>query len=239
MSIYGEDFGGINGAVNLLPLRPDIHKCFNNRWLAIVPKVARTEVSAPTTSSSPQYVTHILSTGAAEYWPTYHNILVQYLKTDCRPYLFARFAWTVLLHVKPFINSGDSRHIIRLHVSSDAEGTRMERKSEFLSGVELKNSYGGGGSKNATPKKRSEVGSAADDDNLIESGDGSDTSVNGDFWDDMMYDWEARGKRRRQQISTETDPDMMPEDDNKTATDVNGIRVEGSPFPQWTVSEEG
>jgi hypothetical protein len=31
-----------------------------------------------------------------------------------------------------------------------------------------------GGSKNATPKKRSEVGSAADDDNLIESGDSSD-----------------------------------------------------------------
>ncbi|PGH18516.1 hypothetical protein AJ80_04486 [Polytolypa hystricis UAMH7299] len=142
-------------------LRPDIHKFFDNRSLAIVPKAAGTEVSAATASSSPQYVTHILLTGAAEYWPTYHNTLVHSLG----------------------LYSSDSRHIIRLYESSDAdtEGTRMKRKTEFLSGAELKNSYGGGGSKNATPKKRS----AADDDNIIESGD---SSVDGDFWDDMMYD---------------------------------------------------
>lgn len=79
----------------------------------------------------------------------------------------------------------------------------MERKAEFLSAAELKDSYDG------TPKKRSEVGSAADDDDsLTESGDGSDTSIDKDFWDDMMYDWEARGKRN------ETDPDMMPEDNH-------------------------
>lgn len=185
MNLYGEDLGDIDGPFNLVPLRSDIHKCFDNRWFAIVPKVTGTEV-ATTTTSSPQYVTHIFSSRASEYWPTYHNTRVQCLKTHSPPYIFARFAWTVLLHVKPFINSGDSRHIIRLHVSSDAEGTRMERKAEFLSGAELKNSYGGEDSKNATPRKRSAVGSAADDGNLTEAGDSSDSSVDGDFRDDMM-----------------------------------------------------
>lgn len=44
-----------------------------------------------------------------------------------------------------------------------------------------------------------------------------------------MYDWEMRGKRRQHQISTETDPNMMPEGNNKTLSDVDGIRVEESP----------
>lgn len=55
----------------------------------------------------------------------------------------------------------------------------MEQKAEFPSGAELKNSYGGERSKNATPRKRSAVGSTADDGNFIEAGDSSDSSVDG------------------------------------------------------------
>ncbi|QSS63998.1 hypothetical protein I7I51_01059 [Histoplasma capsulatum] len=106
MGIYGANLGDINEATNVLPLRSDIHKCFDNRWFVIVPKTAGTEVSTPAALHSPQFVTHILSTEIAQYWPTYHNTLVQHLQVDCSPYLFARFAWAVLLHVKFFINSG-------------------------------------------------------------------------------------------------------------------------------------
>ncbi|KAK2794542.1 hypothetical protein FQN52_008123 [Onygenales sp. PD_12] len=45
-------------------------------------------------TSSSQYIVHILLASAAEYRPTYHNTVVQYLKTYCRPYVFAWFAWT-------------------------------------------------------------------------------------------------------------------------------------------------
>ncbi|KAK2749518.1 hypothetical protein FQN55_003215 [Onygenales sp. PD_40] len=45
-------------------------------------------------TSSSQYIVHILLTSAAEYWPTYHNTVVQYLKPDCHPYVFTWFAWT-------------------------------------------------------------------------------------------------------------------------------------------------
>ncbi|KAG5304192.1 hypothetical protein I7I50_11205 [Histoplasma capsulatum G186AR] len=163
MDIYGLNLGDIHETTNVLPLRSDIHRCFDNRWFVIVPKTAGTEVSTPATLHSPQFVTHILSTEMAQYWPTYHNTLVQHLQVDCRPYLFARFAWAVLLHVKPFINSGIPRHIIRLQMTSNEGQYVLKRKAELLTGAVLKKSYGG-----------------------IESGVSNDASVDGGFWEDTM-----------------------------------------------------
>jgi len=62
MRRYGRGLGDINNAANLLPLRSEIHNCFDNRWFAIVPKITETGVTTP----SPKYVTHILSGDAAE-----------------------------------------------------------------------------------------------------------------------------------------------------------------------------
>jgi hypothetical protein len=86
-------------AANRVPLRPDMHGSFDKRWFAIVPKATVTEGGGQTF----QYVTHILSDCAAELWPEYHNTLVQYIDQRSRPYLLARFAWAILLNVKPFV----------------------------------------------------------------------------------------------------------------------------------------
>jgi hypothetical protein len=215
MSRYGRDLGDIDDSVNLLPLRPDIHKCFDKRWFVIVPKVPGGGAAPDTEAGtrSPQYVSHILSTSAAEYWPTYHNTIVQYLENDSRPYLFARFAWAILLFVKPFVTAGDPRHVIRLQVSTGPEDVEIVRKEEFLSGAQLKSSYGGVGSKSATPKKRrSESGALGEEDDLAESSADSDISMEDDIWDNVMDEWEARGQRRRQQISSETAPEIISED---------------------------
>ncbi|PGG97114.1 hypothetical protein AJ79_09342, partial [Helicocarpus griseus UAMH5409] len=215
MSRYGRDLGDIDDSVNLFPLRPDIHKCFDKRWFVIVPKVAGGGIAPEmmTGTRSPRYVSHILSTSAAEYWPTYHNTIVQYLENDSRPYLFARFAWAILLFVKPFITAGDPRHVVRLQVSTGIEDVEMVRKAELLSGAQLKASYSDGGSKSAIPKKRrSESGALGEDDDLVECSEDSDIGMENDIWVNVMDEWEARGQRRRQQISSETEPEIVSED---------------------------
>jgi hypothetical protein len=218
MRRYGRDLGDIDNPLNLLPLRPDIHKCFDKRFFVFVPKAAgrgsASTLEMETSSRSPQYVSHILSASAAEYWPTYHNTIIQYLEDGARPYLFARFAWAILLFVKPFITSGFSRHVVSLHVSTNSEGLdEIVRKPELLSGAILLSRYGGGGSKSATPKKRkSEGGAPGEEDSFPWSSEDSDDSVEDNIWDDAM-DWEAKGRRRRQQISSdETAPEMMSEE---------------------------
>jgi HNH endonuclease len=101
MGRYGRELlRNIDEPANILPLKVDLHRCFDKRWFAIIPKSIG--ISAP---YSPQYVTHILLQGAAELWPTYHNTLVQYLHENAHCYLFARFAWAILLQVKPFISA--------------------------------------------------------------------------------------------------------------------------------------
>ena len=128
----------IDNPANIVMLKSDLHMCFDNRWFTITPKAMET-----TTPYSPQYVTHILRVNAAELWPTYHNIIVQSLNERSRPYLFARFAWAILLQVKPFITAGPPRYAIRIQIS---DKDKIEYKEELLSGPQLKAFYGGGGS---------------------------------------------------------------------------------------------
>ncbi|KAG5289480.1 hypothetical protein I7I48_08813 [Histoplasma ohiense] len=150
---YGRDLRDIDNPANLLPLTPDILKCFDKRWFVIVPKIAGGGGAHETDNGtrSARYVSHILS--EAEYWPTYHNTIVQYLESDSRPYLFARFAWAILLSVKPFVTNGEPLNVIRLEVSTGAEETQKVWTAEFLSGAQLKANYSGGGSKSADIQK--------------------------------------------------------------------------------------
>ncbi|KLJ06392.1 hypothetical protein EMPG_10221 [Blastomyces silverae] len=205
MSRYGTNLGDIDDSANLVSLRPDIHKCFDKRWFVIDLKVARAG-SAPemvTGTRSRHYVSHILSTAAAEYWPTYHNTILQYFDGGSHPYLFARFAWTILWYVKPYVTTGDSRHVIRLQVPPGVEDVELVRKVAFRSGAQLRASYSGGDSQSATSKKRRSTSDAlGEDDDLAEySSKDSDIGMENDIWDDVMDEWEARGQRRYQQIS--------------------------------------
>ncbi|UKZ72268.1 uncharacterized protein TrAtP1_013210 [Trichoderma atroviride] len=197
MAVYG---GDINCKENILPLRKDLHKCFDDRWFAIVPKL---------TTGGTQYVSHILARQASELWPTYQNLIIRGLTSASKPYLFARFAWAVLLRVKPFVTQGFQRHVIRVHVDNN-ESSLVEYKEEIMTGIQLQAHYGGGGSKAATPLKRKtdardELGGLEDDSSEEEA----------ETWDDL---WDTgheqgipiRSAKRRQQTSSESVPDDKP-----------------------------
>lgn len=193
MTKYGSGLGDIDNAANILPLRRDLHRCFDDRWFAVVPKTP--EVGS---TAAAQYVTHILSRDAAELWPEYHHIIIQSLHGRSRPYLFARFAWAVLLQVKPFITAGWPRHVIRAHIINDQ--SKMEYRADHLNGPQLQDIYGGSGSKAATPRKRKFTpGSVADED---------DSSVNlsreedSDFCHQMNGGGEE-GRWRSQKLSSD------------------------------------
>ncbi|KIW92546.1 uncharacterized protein Z519_06393 [Cladophialophora bantiana CBS 173.52] len=187
MGRYGTTIvGDINDSVNIGP-----------------PKAEET-----TTAHSPQYVTHIPQRQAAELWPIHHNITVQYLDSAARPYLFAHFAWAILLQVKPFVTASFSRHVIR--ISTNGEG-KAEYKLEHLSGLQLQDYYGGRESQGATPKRKSNTDTVGDEDDFM-GPSGEDSDVNMDNgWEDTMDERQQRGKERRKQTSNET----MVEEDNR------------------------
>lgn len=117
---------------NIIPLRKDLHECFNNGWFAVVPKVAP--------DGSCQYVTHILGNRAAQIWPTYQNITIQRLLFESKAHLFSRFAWAIFQRVRNFIISGVPRRVNRLHIH-DEEGY-PEWKDEEAIGPLLTLLYG-------------------------------------------------------------------------------------------------
>jgi HNH endonuclease len=199
MRRYGRELlCNIDDPANILPLKVDLHRCFDKRWFAIIPK----NKEIPALYSS-QYVTHIFLNGAAELWPTYHNNPVQYLDEKAHYYLFARFAWTILLKVKPFIIAGFSRHVIRIQMGGE---NRINREEKFLNGSQLKTYYGGGGSKRATPlNKRSGTGSMVDDDgDLVESPSEDGDLDMEDDWEDTVGEWRQKTEKGKRQISSET-----------------------------------
>ena len=202
MDQYGPILGDINNSNNILPLRADIHHCFDDRWLVIVPKLV--------TPSSHQYVTHLISQEAAELWPTWHDTLVQNIPINSTPFLFAHFAWAVLLGAKPFITMGISRNVVRIVEKNE---DKFERKIERLSGVQLEALYCGGGSKGCTPQnKRSRKCLPNDDDIRLESCDDEDAKGSSSPRA-VMDQWERRTRRQRQESTGETvvDEGVQPE----------------------------
>jgi hypothetical protein len=136
--------------------------------------------------------THILSNVAADYWPTYHNVPVRHLHNQPAPFLFARFAWAILLHVKGFVCNGPNRSVIQVQL--DNEG-RRSYLVEILNGDKLISKYGGGGSQNATPLGKRGRSESDDSD-----------SMDDDFWDgnDIGDDKRETWRRRQQNSSEET-----------------------------------
>ncbi len=166
----------IHNPANILSLRRDIHTCFDNRLLTILPKAF---VSTP---GSPQYIVHFLSNNdiAAEYWPTYHNGLVQYLHRRSGPYLFARFAWAILFHVKRFITNGIPRHVV---VQTGGKDGKVEYNEKVLDGPQLIASYGGGGSRGSKASgKRSRTDSIMEKDEDSLESSGEDWDMDDDTW---------------------------------------------------------
>ncbi|EHK45280.1 hypothetical protein TRIATDRAFT_167130, partial [Trichoderma atroviride IMI 206040] len=141
-NIMNDTTPAIDDINNIILLRKDLHKCFDDRWFAIVPK--------KDPEGSDLYVTHILSSSAAQMWPTYHNVVVNQLSIESKAYVFARFAWAILLRTKQFVTRNVARQVIRRYINDEGE---FEYKDERASGPLLKQLYGGGGTRNATPLK--------------------------------------------------------------------------------------
>ncbi|OIW25614.1 hypothetical protein CONLIGDRAFT_647355 [Coniochaeta ligniaria NRRL 30616] len=137
--------GGIDNNANLLYLRIDTHRSFDNKDWVIVPKP---------TYSDPEftYAVHVLDCDkpAAQFYTNWHNCEVLNLQDNSKAYLFARFAWAVIQGVKPFLMAGIPRNIVR--VEADKKGTSTW-EVKLVSGKELDELYGEGGSEGATPRK--------------------------------------------------------------------------------------
>lgn len=217
-------FPQVNSPANLLPLKTDVHDIFDDRQFVILPKVAGaggdgagagTGVGAGAGAEGGTgtgtgnialpplpFVTHILSTQSAEFWPKHHNILVQSLHHRAGPYLLARFAWAVLIQVKRFILSGPGRTVILRKTLGDDVTTYQ---AKVLTGRELMKKFGGGGSQSATPVRDKRPASAMDEDDSVGS------SEDQDMWD-VMDDQDGKGKRQREQLSSEETAPSQPSD---------------------------
>lgn len=229
MDQYG---GDINNSGNIIRLAPHFHRYFDNRWVAFVPKASRIDEETGSESRpSSQYVLHLMNDSVHELFPTFQNTLIQHVRASSHPYLFARFAWTVLLSVKYFITRGPNRNVTRLYYTS--ETGKSEYKSEMLTGPELQMFYGGGGSKKATPKKRrTQTGSAADDDQDDEDWEDSATESN----DIFMGGIAERGRKKLNLSSDETAVgERVPE---HVAREIKERFVRGMPATSTEAEEE-
>jgi hypothetical protein len=138
-----EQYGGdIDDPANIIILSPHIHRYFDNRSVVSVPKASRIddiEIRSESRGSS-QYVLHLMSDSVRELFPNFQNTLVQDARESSRPYLFARFAWTVLFSAKFFVTRGANRTVTRLYYTP--EPGEAQYKSETLTGPELQMLYG-------------------------------------------------------------------------------------------------
>jgi hypothetical protein len=168
MMLYGHSSRDTGDICNHVTFRADVHLCFDSRIFAIVPKPA-TASSSAYTSPTPdaeqpqqqqqwQYVAHVLMNRGpadAQFACCFQNTLFNSIAHTSKEYLFARFAWAIFMAVKPFVTAGFNRRVAQLKVSDGADdGQPSLTKVEMLAGSELKEKYGSGGPRGASPTKR-------------------------------------------------------------------------------------
>lgn len=206
-------FADINHGANIVPLRKDIHSLFDARAFGIVPK-------------NGVYVSHIFSQKADQYWPDYHHVRVTSLDKEARSYLFARFAWTILFHVKKFVTANESRIIVQ--VTAKKRGDTPRPQVTRLSGAVLYEKYIGGGSRESAvaegkkPPKRSRTDENLEDDDDEDSEDSRIQAIV-----ESVYFWGQEGDdpNRRQWPSDSTAP--TGDDDGKGKEMESGIDEPG------------
>ncbi|GAW14742.1 hypothetical protein ANO14919_041450 [Xylariales sp. No.14919] len=142
----GDRMRGIDGSGNLCHFRFDIHNALDKLVFALVYKAS-------------SWVVHVLQASEHGAWDEfareYHNVQVRprHLAHISRECLFARFALNVFILVKPFLLIAPSkRRVARLVV--DLERNSVVTKISDLSSSKLKEEYGGGMSRSASPAKR-------------------------------------------------------------------------------------
>lgn len=132
MTQYGRDVNNLfrtgttvlNGPANVMNLRRDIHKLFDDKHLVFLPTPVRSQ--GPLDARLPQQ--HVAAAYAwsgdsdiADDWqgrplmcnPTGRNIPPQYL--------FARFAWTVFESLRVFLDSPSDREVVMINSDGDQD----------------------------------------------------------------------------------------------------------------------
>ena len=162
MSRYVTEVVSTENSRNLAKMRTDLHSCFDRRRFAIVPKPRSLSTAGP----SHAFAVHMVDDGQAELTHLFHNVEVRLGARACRQYWFARFAWTVLLLVKPFIMAGLKRNVVRFRTVND----EVDYKIECLGAAELNATYSAGGSMRSISLKKRKTGNdgaAGDDEDLV------------------------------------------------------------------------
>ncbi|OAA35194.1 hypothetical protein NOR_08117 [Metarhizium rileyi] len=144
---------------NRFRLRSDLHKDFDNRAFALVPK----PVAAENTSHALAVHFLSLSDDLEDSATEFHNQLV-HGNTVPTEYLFARFAYTVFGLVKNFVLQGVRRRLALVETGKDDWTT----KTHDMNHRQRDNLYGGGGSRSSSPRKRTRslLADQIDDDEL-------------------------------------------------------------------------
>ncbi|EEU38240.1 uncharacterized protein NECHADRAFT_66931 [Fusarium vanettenii 77-13-4] len=150
MGLYGGGSHSLDDQHNILPLKADLYVCFDQSVFALVPKQHR----EPNGEFRTEYVLHVLDARESEFAALYQDRPIKCLVSGSREYLFARFAWTVISRIKPFLTSGVGRRVIRFRVracdgDTDEENLRAEMQNVFMDAKKLEALYGGGGRKRA------------------------------------------------------------------------------------------
>lgn len=157
MSRYSESsVPDIDDARNIIPLKMDVHYCFDRFMFTIVPKpqAPTTDFDTESTKNALIYKLHVLAGDQASFTSLHHDIQLPHLRGIAAEYLFARFALSVLIRVKPFIIAGYRRRIARFMAVNN--GRNAETVIEEVDGQSLQDLYGGGKSRNASLTKRKE-----------------------------------------------------------------------------------
>ncbi|POS68784.1 hypothetical protein DHEL01_v212821 [Diaporthe helianthi] len=187
MGQYGRDRKDTEDSANLTVLRADIHTWLDSRGWTIVPKENR-------------YIAHVLDPARApEFFSWFHNVELGLSGgSPATEYLFARFAWTVIQLVKPFVMSPSPRAVVRVQADPEEEVKWMV---ETLQPAQLDDLYGGGGSKSASPNKRKRNQSSAGNSSIYDDVDfGCDAETNR-IYQRITEEEEARERWKRRRYS--------------------------------------
>ena len=173
---------------NQIILDCSLHTAMDKRLWAFAPRHQRFAVQ---TISLPQSLTHNM---LSEFVHEYHG---RYLRpggmfgTEVE-YLFVRFAWTVLYLVKGLILMGRPKTTLARYRVWEDGVTRVKEQGMLAKDVDLL--YGGGGTRSASPRKRSRTSSEQGRDE-VEWGHAYDW--NGRGWRDTTVSGdEERGRKR-------------------------------------------
>lgn len=135
---------------NMFRLRPDLHKIFDDRAFALVPKQDG--------RGQRHLVVHFFSV-VKNFGDTaldIHNRKAHSLESVAKEFLFARFALTIFARIKDFVLEGDRRKLAITQRANDASGCPAWVTSTVqMDRVQRNGLYGGGGSRSSSPTKRS------------------------------------------------------------------------------------